>query len=167
MEQNSTNITILYDMTSKAISDAIVDDFMKRTKMVETPNGTLRQEMSFLCTPKSINRMITMSEMGRPALLGVVKELEEKFADSDLPLNFNAPDNNAPNRRNIGWMVKFIMGKFGYEPIERTADNDTVTRSAIPNTVSTYFSSAAIYKKTGKGTYTLRPTLAYAAGVNA
>lgn len=107
--------------------------------------------MDFLSQPKSVNRMIVMSEIGLPALTGVVKELENRFGDCKLfPLNHDAEDANAPNRRNIGWMVRFVMNAYGYTPIKEFSDaNDSYERTRIRKfSGSKYFGTAAVYEKT-------------------
>lgn len=123
---------------------AIVDEFMKTTKIPETPNGTVRAIMEFITEPESIEAMILMSEMGQPALSGIVKKLEEQFAFSDFPLHRDARDKNAPNRRNIGWMVKYVMREFGYTPTGEEPLQSRIGRYSG----SKYFGYSAIYHKT-------------------
>lgn len=126
------------------MANKIVDEFMASTRIPETPNGTLKEIMTFLTRPESVNKMIVMTEMGFPALTGVVKELEDKFADSDFPLNLNGPHANSVNRRNIGWMVKYVMREYGYTP---KAENSTV-RTRIGNFAGAkYFKTAARYER--------------------
>jgi len=126
------------------MKNLIVKEFLNSTKIPETPNGTLTKIMEFLTEPESVNKMIVMTEMGFPALTGVVKELEDRFADSDFPLNLNGPHANSVNRRNIGWMVKYIMREYGYTP---KAENSTV-RTRIGNfTGAKYFKTAARYER--------------------
>ncbi len=108
--------------------------------------------MDFLSNPESVNKMIVMSEVGLPALTGVVKELEEQFGNCSLsPLNHDAEDSNAPNRRNIGWMVRFIMKKFGYTVIKKGLSNanDNPERTRISKFSGVqYFGTSAVYAKT-------------------
>lgn len=108
--------------------------------------------MDFLSKPKSVNKMIVMSEIGLPALTGVVKELEEQFGNCELfPLNHDAENANAPNRRNIGWMVRFVMRAYGYTPIAKGLPNanDSFERTRIGKfSGSKYFGTAAVYAKT-------------------
>lgn len=128
----------------------ITADFFKNSSI---PNNSDTNEiMDFLCQPESVNQMIAMSKVGLPALTGVVKELEDKFADCKLfPLNHNAEDCNAPNRRNIGWMVRFVMKAYGYTPIAKGFPdaNDSLERTRIGKfSGSKYFGTAAVYAKT-------------------
>ena len=128
---------------TEVISAEIVEKFMKSTKIPETKDGNVKKIMQFLTKPQSVNVMISMSEMGFPALSGVVRELEERFAYSDFPLHHDAEDQNAPNRRNIGWMVRFVMREFGYEPIRTKVQPRIGVFSG-----SKHFSTAATYKNT-------------------
>lgn len=122
----------------------IMRSFLATTEIQETPNGTLGKIMEFLTMPESVNAMILMTELGQPALAGVVKKLEEQFAYSDFPLHRNAPNKNAPNRRNIGWMVRFVMREFGYTPVRE----DTMQSRIGKFSGSKYFTTAAVYQKT-------------------
>lgn len=61
----------------------------------------------FLSSPHSIWAMAKAGENGKPALTGVVKELESKFAGS---FDFDNP----MNRRMIGSMIKEIIHDFGF-----------------------------------------------------
>lgn len=120
----------------------IVEEFMKSTKITETPNKTVEAIMSYLTDSKSIATMIMMSEIGQPALSGVVKELENKFANSDFPLYRDSKDSNAPNRRNVGWMIKYIMREFGYTP-----KNSSLVRIG-KYSGSKHFGYSTVYEKT-------------------
>ncbi len=100
--------------------------------------------MDFIASPESVNKMINASNAHYPALSGIVVELEEKFGDCEgFPLNHNAADKNAKNRRNVGWMIRFVMREFGYYPIEYS------DRTRIgSNSGSKYFGNASLYEKT-------------------
>ena len=92
--------------------------FLSKTKL-DVNNSDIVAIVDFLSSADSINKMIVVSDLGLPALTGVVKDLEEKFANcKGFPLNHDAPDHNAPNRRSIGWMIKFIMKQVGYSPVD-------------------------------------------------
>ena len=122
----------------------IVKSFLNSSKIPETTNHTVEKIMNFLTEPESVQAMILMSELEQPALSGVVKKLEENFAYSDFPLHRNAPDKNAPNRRNVGWMVKYVMREFGYTPIRE----DSVQTRIGKFSKASHFSTAAVYEKT-------------------
>lgn len=104
--------------------------------------------MDFLSSPESVNKMIVLADLGLPSLAGVVKELEDRFADCALfPLHHHAPNSNAPNRRNIGWMVRFIMREYGYTPVMKGIDASGNTRIG-KFSGSKYFGNAAVYART-------------------
>lgn len=107
-------------------------------------NEDIEAIIEFIAAPGSVDRMITATMAGKPALAGIVKELEQRFGDcKGMPLNHAAPDKNAPNRRNIGWIVKYVMAEYGYVPLP----NSERTRIGV-DSGSKYFTSAAVYKKT-------------------
>lgn len=113
------------------------------TSTIEKNEDTIAA-MDFLCDPVNVQKMINASEAHYPALSAVVAELEEKIGDSEgFALNYDAPDKNAKNRRNVGWMVRFVMREFGYAPIEKS------DRTRIgSNSGSKYFGNASLYRKT-------------------
>ncbi len=129
---------------------SITTEFFKSSSIPK--NQDTVAVMDFLSQPESVNKMIVMSEVGLPALAGVVKELEERFGDCQhFPLNHDAEDSNAPNRRNVGWMVKFIMKHYGYTPIAKglSGANGGSERTRIGDfSGSKYFGTAAVYAKT-------------------
>ena len=116
-----------YTLTEVKDMSQITTDFFNSSTIL--PNEDTVRVMNFLSQPESVNRMIVMSKVGLPSLTGVVKELENLFGDCELfPLNHNAENSNAPNRRNIGWMVRFVMKAYGYVP---SATNDSFERTRI------------------------------------
>lgn len=113
------------------------------TSTIEKNKDTIGA-MDFLSSPGIVRQMIIATEKHNPALSGVVAELEDRFADCELfPLNHEGEDKNAKNRRNVGWMVRFIMREYGYTPIE----NSERTRIGS-NSGSRFFGNAAVYEKT-------------------
>ena len=120
----------------------ITKQFMERTRIVETPNHTVEKIMDFLTTKESVNAMEVMSRLGQPALAGVVKDLEDKFANSDFPLHFDGPGANSANRRAVGWMIKFVMGSFGYVP--KACDSSDMYLKKFAK--AKYFKSSAVYE---------------------
>lgn len=106
-------------------------------------NRDIEAVIEFIAAPGSVDRMIVATMAGKPALAGIVKELEQRFGNcKGMPLNHEAPDKNAPNRRNIGWIVKYVMAEYGYVPLP----NSERTRIGA-DSGSKYFTSAAVYKK--------------------
>lgn len=128
----------------------LTTEFFKSSSIPQNPD-TVRI-MDFLSQPESVNKMIVMSEVGLPALAGVVTELEQQFGNCKFfPLNHDAKDANAPNRRNVGLMVRFIMNAYGYTSVVSGLPNanDIFAPTQIGNFVdSKYFGSSAVYKKT-------------------
>lgn len=129
----------------------LTEDFFKNSSIAQ--NLDTIKAMDFLSKPESVNKMIVMSEVGFPALTGVVKELEAQFGSCRLfPLNYDAEDANAPNRRNVGWMVRFIMKAYGYTPVASglpDAGDSYYDRTRIPKASGVeFFSTAAVYEKT-------------------
>ena len=115
------------------------------TTSLDITNNDIVAIVDFLSSADSINKMIVVSDLGLPALTGVVKDLEEKFANcKGFPLNHNAPNHNAPNRRSIGWMIKFIMKQVGYLPVDGGLSERARLRDFAE---SEYFSTSAIYQK--------------------
>lgn len=116
-------------------------------------NSDTRAIMDFISLPESVNKMIIASEMGLPAITPIVKELEKKFENSKLsPLHHEGKNQNAVHRQNVGRMIKFVMAKFGYVPV----DGGLSERARIPKFAnSQHFSTAAIYKKLKEPCYTV------------
>ena len=127
----------------------LTKEFFQRSS-ISNSAGT-KAAMDFLSKPESVAQMISMSKRGLPALTGVVKELEDLLENSvDFPLNHNAPNANAPNRRNVGWMVRFVMKAYGYTPIASgfPEKNDNLERTRIQKfSGSKYFGTAAVYER--------------------
>lgn len=119
----------------------IAREIWEKTTIVK--NKDTKAIISFISSRASAKKMIAASEEKKPALAGIVRELEERFADCEgFPLNHDAKDKNAPNRRNIGWIVRYVMASYGYVPIS----NSDRTRIGV-DSGSKYFSSAAVYVK--------------------
>jgi hypothetical protein len=136
------------------MKNKIVKEFMATTKIPETPNKTLEAMMDFLTEETSVNRMLVATELGLPALTGVVKELETRFAHSDFPLHYDGPHRNSANRRNVGWMVKYIMREYGYVPVEYGESRIGAFADAQ------YFKTSTRYEKSDKrGNYRLVPVI--------
>ena len=101
-------------------------------------NDDVIKVFEFIASPDSVYQMIKSTEIGDPALTGIVHELEARFADCEgFPLNHEL------NRRNVGWMIKFVMREYGYTTIKNSE------RTRIPKkTGSVYFKNAAVYHLT-------------------
>lgn len=117
----------------------ITQKFMENTSI--DINEDVIKVFEFIASPDSVQKMITSTDNGKPALAGIVHELEERFADCEgFPLNHEGPGKNAKNRRNVGWMIRFVMREYGYTPI----DNSERTRIGA-DAGSEYFGNAAVY----------------------
>ena len=117
-------------------------------KFIENTSININEDVinafEFIAAPDSVIEMISSSLIGKPALAPIVKELEDRFADAPgFPLNHEGPQKNAKNRRNVGWMVRFVMREYGYTPV----DNSERTRIGT-DAGSRYFGNAAVYHKT-------------------
>ena len=121
----------------------VTKEFFKTTRIPQ--NKDTERAMDFLAHPQNVEKMIQATEDGKPALSAVVAELEDIFGDCEgFPLNHDAEDKNAKNRRNVGWMVRYIMREYGYEPIENSGKTRIGSKSG-----SKYFQNAALYKQNG------------------
>lgn len=115
--------------------------FVKNTSIVL--NDDVLSAFEFIASPDCVSKMINATENGKPALAGIVRGLEERFGDSEgFPLNHNGPGKNAKNRRNIGWIVRFVMREYGYV----TVSESERTRIGV-DSKSKYFGNAAVYEK--------------------
>lgn len=125
--------------------------FFAKSSIPPTPDAVAI--MDYLSAPESVNKMIVMSDLKLPALAGVVHELEEKYGKCNtFPLHHNGKHQNSPNRRNVGWMVRFVMAQFGYYPVESGLQE----RARLPRFAgSEYFSTSAVYERRDKGKYSV------------
>lgn len=74
-------------------------------------NTVVKAVFQFIDEPESIEKMILSTEQNRPALEGVIEDIEAKFPAS---LNFDLA-NDYTLRKALGSMVKYIISDFGYE----------------------------------------------------
>lgn len=96
-------------------------------------NSLARKVAEFIAEPESIFKMIRATEEDKPALLGIVKELEEKFKEqSEFDLQ------KAAVKQYIGAYIKYVLGFFGYVPVRQ---------KYMPANSSEFFKSASVYKK--------------------
>lgn len=121
------------------------NEFFFETSVIEKNKDSI-EIMDFLASPDCVSKMMSSIDSRNPALAGVVEELENRFADCEgFSLNHNSPDKSAKNRRNIGWMVKYILREFGYTPTEYS-DRTRIGK----NSGSKYFGNASLYEQTNK-----------------
>lgn len=101
----------------------------------------LKKIYDFLSRPDNLWAMVQESEEKRPALNGVVRELEKEFGDS---VDFHNP----LVRRMVGGMIKEILNDFGY----RRKGQKMVSHSEFFSTASYYIfeEDKALKKITGQ-----------------
>lgn len=126
---------------------SIVKEFLRKTKMVDK-NGRkdgVSEIVEYLASPEVVNRMIIASELGLPALTLVVRNLEKRFDEkSTFPVVMLENEYNATARQNVGRIIKFVLGKYGYVPVSERLEE----RTRIPAIAgSEYFLTGAVYNK--------------------
>lgn len=121
----------------------IINTFFTSSKI--SRNVDTENMLNFLLQPGSVEKMIIASEFELPALTFIVKDLESQFGHcSNAPLDHHGQYQNAVHRQNIGRMIKYIMGEFGYGPI----DGKLSERARLPKfSGSKWFSTSAVYAK--------------------
>ena len=98
-------------------------------------NNIVKKLYKFMSEPENIEKMLIANDVyGRPALAGIISEVEAHFHD---PVNFNLNENIL--KQFVGSMVREIINDFGYD-IDR--------QKSISNTK--YIKSATYYKKSGE-----------------
>lgn len=73
-------------------------------------NKTVEKVFSFLCEARSIDLMITATDNNRPALEGIIEEIETRFP---MSIEFDL-ENDYTLRKALGSFVKYILFDFGY-----------------------------------------------------
>ena len=122
-------------------------DFCKKNSAKLKNNTDAEAVFDFLCNPKNINNMIVISNLGLPAISGIVKEIENKFGNAPA-----FPMTNFTNRQIVGRMVKYILEKFGYEPVAKGLDERAKLRDF---TGAKLFKTASVYAQTKQPVYSL------------
>jgi len=97
---------------------------------------------------ENIINMIEVSETGKPALLGCLKEVENYYDSLKNPI-FDLTDNFT--RTAVGRMVATILSPFGYKPVVQVNFSKT--------NKGKYFSSATRYEKTETPTLRIKRTI--------
>lgn len=119
----------------------IAEKIINKTSIVK--NKDVQSVIEFISDPKNVAKMLAATKAGKPALSGIVQELEERFGNCEgMPLNYDGPSRNAQNRRNIGWLVRYVMAEYGYIPLP----NSDRTRIGA-DSGSKYFTCSSVYKK--------------------
>lgn len=106
----------------------------------ERSNRVVKELYNFMSQPEMIEKMlIANDDYGKPALAGIVDEVESRFYDEEL---FNLNDNFL--RQLVGSMVREIIADFGY----KVGKQKTLTGTK-------YFKSATHYQKMDEATLKL------------
>lgn len=126
---------------------SIVKEFLIKTKMLDKYGSKegVREIVEYLASTEVVNRMIIASELGLPALTLVVRDLEKRFDEkSTFPVVVLKSDYNATARQNVGRIIKFVLGKYGYVPVSEKLEE----RTRIPAIAgSEHFSTCSVYNK--------------------
>ena len=101
-------------------------------------NTGAKKVYDYLSTLATIHKMMAFSDVGLPAISGIVNELENNFAHQpDFPLT------DFRNRQMVGRMVKYILSFMGYIPITGGLDERAALRDF---TKATLFKTASVYE---------------------
>jgi hypothetical protein len=101
-------------------------------------NADAKAIFNFMSEDENIIRMIDVTEAGRPALLGCLKEIESYY---DTLINPTFKFSEMYPRTTVGRMVATILKPFGYEPLKQVNFSQTNRGK--------YFGSASRYEKSG------------------
>lgn len=90
-------------------------------------NSIVEAVFNYMAEPESIDKMIQASEQNRPALEGIIEDIELKFSSSvsfDLEKDYTL-------RKALGSMVKYILADFGYQVnIQKNISKGSFIKSA-------------------------------------
>lgn len=90
-------------------------------------NREVENVFNFMTKPEIIDKMIMASEQKRPALEGIIQDIEAIFP---LSPDFNLKEDYTL-RKALGSMVKYIISDFGYEVnIQKDISKGTYIKSA-------------------------------------
>jgi len=119
---------------------ATFEDFLAehRTCSNYASNADAKAIFNLMSKDENIIRMIDVSEAGRPALLGCLKEIESYYETMVNPI-FKFSEMFP--RTAVGRMVATILKPFGYEPTKQVNFSQTNRGK--------YFGSASRYEKSG------------------
>jgi hypothetical protein len=98
-------------------------------------NKTARSLFIFMSEPENIDKMITANNKGRPALEGILSEVENKFNKKN---EFDI-EKDVFVRHTIGIMVREVLKEFGF-----VVDRTEINRQKNIN--AKYIKSATHYK---------------------
>lgn len=95
---------------------------------------TAKSLFNFMSKPENIDKMLLANDNGRPALEGILSEVEKNFNNEDFDI-----ENDNFTRQFIGVMVRDIINDFGY-----IVDRTELSRQK--NIKSKFITSATHYK---------------------
>lgn len=108
-------------------------------------NKEAQEVFKFLAKPINVLNMTAFSDVGLPAITGLVSKIEDDYENSTT---FSIL--NHKNRQLVGKMIKYILSFYGYEPIIGGLDE----RARLRNfSKAGYFKTGAIYTLTNKPYY--------------
>ena len=85
-------------------------DFCDKYNQNLKNNVDAQKLFDFLATPSTIHNMMVFSQVGLPAISGIIPHLEQNFGNSPT-----FPLSDFRNRQTTGKMVKYILGFYGYK----------------------------------------------------
>ena len=118
----------------------IFQNFCKKYNNNLINNTDAQNVFSFLSEPSNIHNMICFSEVGLPAISGIVATLESNYANST-----NFPLTDFHNKQIVGKMIKYILYFYGYTPKAKGLDD----RAKLRNFSNAhYFITSSVYALT-------------------
>ena len=103
-------------------------------------NSEVESVFNFMCKPESIDKMQMSCGQNRPALEGIIEDIELNFPISS---NFDI-EKDYTLRKALGSMIKYILSDFGYEVnIQKDISKGSYIKSATHYT----FNQAKAKKK--------------------
>ena len=115
-------------------------DFCDKYNQNLKNNQGAQNVFDYLATPSTIYNMEVFSDVGLPAISGIVSYLEQNYSNSPT-----FPLSDFRNRQIVGRMVKYILGFYGYTPLAGGLDERAKLRSFSR---SQYFKTASVYALT-------------------
>ena len=107
-------------------------------------NPIVKDAFEYMSLPENIDKMIIATNNNRPALEGIIEEVEKKFPNS---LDFDL-ENDYTLRKALGSMVKYILSDFGYEVnIQKNISKGSYIKSATNYVYNAEKATKKIVKK--------------------
>lgn len=135
------------------------DDFCVHNDKGLKNNEDAQRAFERLTCVGALARMMMLSDLGIPALVGVLEDLRELLKDSET---FSISKENKKtyiNRQMIGRMIKYIMEVLGYEKDETLKSNLDERTRIHDYSEYTDFGNSLIYKRKNDAECDLMVTL--------